>query len=196
MRVILEQLCGSFVRLGLNDHVPRHAVLDIRNSLRRRALRLPQRASLIDDGGRIGRPPFHPGLDARSLQRLALFLVQLLPLRLLERGFRADVYGQESLHGFRSSSDSCLAACQRMVRHPSLLIVTSTGMRSELKASVNHALSGRNRLLLMLQDIDQLSEWITDVESAHPPRLGRRAVFDSDTRFSNSHQSLFNIVYF
>jgi hypothetical protein len=54
----------------------------------------------------------------------------------------------------------------------------------------------RSRLLLMLQDIDQLSEWITNVESAHSPRLGRRAVFDSDTRFLNSHQSLFNIVYF
>jgi hypothetical protein len=69
------------------------AVLDVCSSLRGRALRLPERTSLIDDGGRIGHSPFHPRFDARSFDRLALFLVQLVPLRFLERGFRADVDG-------------------------------------------------------------------------------------------------------
>jgi hypothetical protein len=51
-------------------------------------------------------------------------------------------------------------------------------------------------LLLMLQDVDQFSEWITDIGSAHSPRLSRRAVFDGDTGFSDSRESLFNIIYF
>jgi hypothetical protein len=62
-------------------------------------------------------------------------------------------------------------------------------MRSavKLKALVNNARLGRNCLLLMLQYVDQSSEWITDIESAHSPWLSRRAVFDSDARFSDSH---------
>jgi hypothetical protein len=48
----------------------------------------------------------------------------------------------------------------------------------------------------MLQDVDQFSERIADVEPAHPPRLARRAVFDRDTGFSDSRHSRFDIVDF
>jgi len=50
--------------------------------------------------------------------------------------------------------------------------------------------------LLMLQDVDQFSEWVTDIEPAHSPRLGRRAVFDGDARSLDSSQSLFNVIHF
>src|SRR5688572_20180250 len=55
---------------------------------------------------------------------------------------------------------------------------------------------GRSCLLLMLQDVDQFSQWITYIEPAHSPRLRLRAVFDRDVRFLDSHQSLFNVIHF
>jgi hypothetical protein len=37
----------------------------------------------------------------------------------------------------------------------------------------------------VLQDVDQLSEWIANEEPAYAPRFARRAVFDRDTRLSD-----------
>jgi hypothetical protein len=96
--VILEQPRGGCVRLGLHDHVSRHAVPDVRDSLLRSPLRLSQRSTLVQDRRGIGSSPVHPCLDARSLERFALDLVEVVPLRSLASGLGADVNGQKSLH--------------------------------------------------------------------------------------------------
>ena len=49
-----------------------------------------------------------------------------------------------------------------------------------------NALLGRSCVLLMLQDVDQFSQWVADIEPAHSPRLRLRAVFDGDVRFLDS----------
>ena len=41
-------------------------------------------------------------------------------------------------------------------------------------------------LLLMLEDVDQFSERVADIEPAHSPRLGLRAIFDGDAGLPDS----------
>ena len=48
----------------------------------------------------------------------------------------------------------------------------------------------------MLQDVDERSEGVADIEPAHPPRLGRRTVFDRDVRLSDSRQGFFEVIHF
>lgn len=55
MRVTFEQLGSGLVRLGLNDHVPQHAVLDVGEPLGGGALRFAAPDRVLDVLGTLKR---------------------------------------------------------------------------------------------------------------------------------------------
>lgn len=50
--------------------------------------------------------------------------------------------------------------------------------------------------LLVLQNIDEFSEWVAYVKPANTPWFILGAIFDRDIRITYFFQSRFNIVYF
>src|SRR5687767_3806443 len=76
-------------------------------------------------------------------------------------------------HSSTTSGSACLI---------SVRILESSLPRQSPSSLMRSSIIRDAGFLLMLQDVDQLSERITHVEPAHSPRLIRRAVFDRDAR--------------
>jgi hypothetical protein len=48
--------------------------------------------------------------------------------------------------------------------------------------------------LLMLQDVDELAQWIANVETAHTPRFALGAVFNRQACLSDPSESYLDVI--
>src|SRR5215467_3021080 len=51
------------------------------------------------------------------------------------------------------------------------------------------------RFLLMLHDVDELAQWIANVETAHAPRFALGTVFNWQACFSDPSESYLDVIH-